>query len=230
VVLDHGLTDLRGWIEQDEVYVYASPYTRRVKERNQEIAEASIAQNSRTIFLGHQDIIGVNYGGYVVEHGLDPDMLKDKFHFSFVGHCHDKLQVRDRVWSVGAPMEHNFSDEAKEHGFYILDTKDQMSVEFIVNSMSPRFHTLHYGDGIDTKFVGDPEKDFYRVILDGVDEPEEVKSIRYKRVMKRPSQGGAKRTTISMADSTKDIIEKYVEARAGKLDQDKLVEIGRKLL
>lgn len=229
IVMEQGLHNMQGYIQQDELWVYASPYTRSVKDRNQEIIDLSVAENSKTIFFGHQDIKGVHYGGFEVVNGLDPDTLSNKFIYSFIGHCHDMLEVRPNVISIGAPMEHNFSDEGKDHGFWILDTS-QMTIEFVQNIMSPRFHTLQYGDTKATKFVGDPENDFYRVILDGVDEPDEVKSIRHKRLMRRPSQSGAKRTTISVADSSKDIIEKYVEARAGKLDQDRLIEIGRKLL
>jgi len=230
--LDGNLVVLEdGWFQIEELSIYASPYTRKVVQRNARIEEI-IVNNPESIFFGHQDILGVNYGGYVVENGLDPDVLSKKFRWSFVGHCHDMLRVRENVISIGAPLEHNFSDEGKAHGWWILNTSagGDEQLQFMENTGSPKFHTLQYGTNLATEFVGDPEKDFYRVILEGVDMPEEVKAIRNKRIMQRPKRDSSKRTTISLSDSGKDIIEKYVEARKGKLDGDKLVEVGRKYL
>lgn len=220
-----------GWFQIEDLSIYASPYTRKAKERNERI-DSLVMKYNESIFFGHQDIIGVNYGGYVVEHGLDPDMLSKKFRLSLIGHCHDMLRVRDNVISIGAPLEHNFSDEGKAHGWWILDTTagGDEYLQFMENKGSPKFHTLRVGESLATAMVGDPEKDFYRVILDGVEMPEQVKAIRYKRVINRPARDSSKRTTISLADSGKDIIEKYVDARAGTMNRDKLIEVGRKYL
>ena len=225
-----------GWFQIEkhhfELDIYAMPYIRKINERGKMLAEVTVKAEGLTLFFGHQDIIGVNYGGYVVEHGLDPDMLSKKFDYSFIGHCHDMMKIRDNVISIGSPLEHNFSDEGKAHGWWLFDTSavEEHRLQFMENTGSPCFHTLQYGSEIKTKFVGKSEKDFYRIILDGVEMPEEVKAIKYKRIIQRPARESSKRTTISLSDSGKDIIEKYVDTRAGSLDKAKLIEIGRKYL
>ena len=221
----------QGWEEfrDDDVEFYCAPYRRDVKTLNEEIANLEVDNPRNVYFLGHQDIIGVSYGGYKVERGLDPEMLSKKFKYSFIGHWHESKKIMDNVISIGAPMQFNFSDEGTEHGWWILDTGTN-EVGFVKTEGYPEFHTLHYGEDFRAEFVGDKQKDFYRVILDGVEEPEETRDIVYKRIMKRPGGKSSKRTSMSVADSEKDIVEKYVETRGGALDHKKLVEIGRKYL
>lgn len=240
-VLEQGWKDIT--LADERVRFYFAPYRRDVKTLNEEIESIEVGNNAQLglqgrvpgeaflegYFLGHQDVIGVSYGGYKVERGLDPDMLSKKFKYSFIGHWHESKKIRDNVVSIGSPMQYNFSDEGTDHGWWILDTKTG-EVEFVKTEGQPEFHTLQYGEDVATEFIGDKQNDFYRVILDGVEEPEETQDIIYKRIMKRPGSQSSKRTSISVADSTKDIIEKYVESRGGDFDQKKLVEIGRTYL
>jgi len=224
----------QGFIKRTGLYavghgVYVEPYTRKVKELSQRIA--SVETNpEKDIFFGHQDILGARYGGFVVEQGLDADMLSKKFRWSFVGHNHTPSKIRDNVISVGAPLQHNFGDAGGDRGWWILDTK-KGEVEFVKNNFSPQFVDYTYHSEIGDIFSGDRAKDFYRIKVVGqVELSEGLKEIRWKRISYDIKSQAKKRAEISFSDKKEDIIQKYVKLRGGDLDHKRLIEMGRKYL
>lgn len=221
----------------DVFRVYTEPFTRKIKELNERIAELK-TNPEQDIFFGHQDIIGQRYGGFVVEHGLDANVLSKKFKWSFIGHWHQPAEIRENVVSVGAPLQHNFGDVRTEwdkanRGWWILDTEKAISLKFVPNISSPEFVDYIWDPNVEEKdFIpGDWEKDFYRLKVIGHAElPERLKRIKWKRVSYEIKGQVKKRTTISFSDKKEDVIQKYVELRGGNLDHKKLIEIGRKYL
>jgi len=215
------------WISYGGDKFFAAPFTRRVKELNDMIANLDTADPSGSVFLGHQDIIGVNYGGFVVELGLNPDMLSKKFRWSFTGHFHNVLNVRENVISVGAPLQHNFSDVGERRGWWIYETN--MDPIFIENTFSPKFQDFECSDDA-TEAPGQHDRDFYRVKIKGITPPAAVKKLKWKRVSYEVSSERKERSVLKFSDSREDIITKYVDARAGELDKKKLIELGRNYL
>jgi len=204
---------------------YIEPFTRKTKELRERLIALEPKENS--IFLGHQDIIGSQYGGFTVERGLDADVLSKKFRWSFIGHWHEPNQVRENVISVGAPLQHNFGDSLGAKGWWILDT-EKGEAKLIENTFSPRFYSIKV-DSETTEIPGDPAKDFYRIEIKG-ETPDVLGKIRWKRTSKVVESQTKTRTTISFADKQEDIITKYVDLRGGDLDHKKLIEVGRRYL
>lgn len=213
-----------GWFLDKGIYI--EPFTRKIKELNERIARLE-TDPEEDIFFGHQDIIGTRYGGFVVEQGLDADVLSKKFKWSFVGHWHVTSRVRENVISIGAPLQHNFGDANQSRGWYIFDS-EKGEVKFVANHFSPRFYDIKV-DPETTESPGDPLKDFYRIKTRG-ELPEFLNKLRWKRISRVVEGEVKKRTTISFSDKKEDIIEKYVEMRGGNLDHKKLVEMGRRYL
>ena len=220
-----------GWYDN----IYIEPYTRKVQEQTERLKNLQVT-NDNAIFLGHQDIVGVKYYGFLVTEGLDATILKDKFKWSFVGHCHEPFQIRERVISVGAPLQHSFNDAGGERDWWILDGD---KLEFIVNRFSPKFFdiTVDEDETILSKvkpdvdhLLADLEKDFFRVNVIGIQPPKDLDLLRWRRVSYAPKSSKKIRTELKFSDSYESIIEKYVDARCGSLDKTKLVEIGRKYL
>jgi len=78
---------------------------------------------------------------------------------------------------------------------------------------------------------GDPDVDYYWVTVKGSKLPERFKPIRWKRVNFELENTIKDRIDMRLSDSTDDIIEKYVKAKnPHELNNDKLIEIGRKYL
>lgn len=212
--------------EGERVRVRVLPYQRAIIGTNKEIEELN-TNPEKDVFLGHQDVVGVNYGGFVVEKGLDADILSKKFKLSLLGHCHDSQKIRDNVYSVGAPMQHNFGDFLSPRGWWILDTKTY-EMKFIENDFSPRFWKIKTNQENEPQDLpGNPEKDFYWITVKGSELPVRFKSIRWKRVSFEIKNEKKERVGISLSDSFEDIIEKYVKYQNTNLDEKKLIKFGR---
>ncbi len=202
--------------------IYVAHYNRKVSELVEQIEKLEVPK--RTIFLGHQDLIGSEYGAIINKNGIDPDLLSKKFWYSFVGHYHTSQQVRDNVISVGAPLQHSFSDIDSKRGWWIFDT-DTEELTFKENTFSPQFKELivEKGAGVD---ISDSHN-FYRIKVKGSNAPKGIDNIRFKRISYEDVGAGKRRSTLSLSDKKEDIIEKYVKLKGGDLDASKLIELGR---
>jgi len=246
-----------GWYKlRKDVDFYIEPCTRKVSDLMKRIETVSTVPE-KSIFLGHQDLIGMEYGGYKVERGLDPKILSKKFKYSFVGHYHNPGIIQENVVSVGAPLQHSFNDAAKmnsdsnfdenaKRGWFIYDDSKpdrnknttlksiDSKLKFIKNTEAPEFIDYVYDpEKKEKEFIpGNWEKDYYRIKVIGNHElPERLKRIKWKRVSYELRSVKKGRTTISFSDKKEDLLMKYVEVKAGDhLDKKVLIEIGREYL
>ena len=238
------------WIKDSRFFnipIYAEPCTRKIKELTDRIENLETNIQEGPIFLAHQDMLGMRYGGFVVDQGLDAELLSHKFRWSFIGHYHnpEKMELhkgdvdlfKDNVISVGAPLQHNFGDAGEPRGWWIIRIGDDghefdpEQIDFITNDFSPQFVDFTVKENQKFGIIpGLADRDFYRIKVEGKDLPEELNSIRWKRISHTISGQARRRTTISFSDKKEDIIEKYVKARGGELDYKRLIDMGRKYL
>ena len=176
-------------------------------------------------------MIGMQYGGFTVDEGLDPKDLLRLIKWSFVGHYHTPGQIHNNVVSVGAPLQHNFGDVGSNRGCWIFDEEEDKAT-FIQNNTSPRFYDIVYTDNKLQIKGGDKEldydNDFFRVKVSGEDLPKEVEKMRWKRISYEVATKMKSRGDLKFSDSKESVIEKYVNLRGGDLDKKKLIEIGRR--
>jgi len=231
------------WIIRQGVDIYVEPCTRKISDLMKRIETLKVV-GEESIFLGHQDLIGMEYGGYKVERGLDSEILSKKFKYSFVGHYHSPKIFHENIISVGASLQHSFNDAAEtnsdssfdedaKRGWWIFDS-DKPELKFIKNKEAPEFIDYVYDpEKKEKEFIpGDWEKDYYRIKVIGNHElPERLKRIKWKRVSYELRSVKKGRTTISFSDKKEDLLKKYVEVKAGDhLDKKVLIEIGREYL
>jgi len=232
-----------GWYKlRKDIDFYIEPCTRKVSDLMKRI-EILETVPKKSIFLGHQDLIGMEYGGYKVERGLDPKILSKKFKYSFVGHYLNPGIIQGNVISVGAPLQHSFSDAAEtnsdssfdenaKRGWFIYDS--ETGVRHIRNKEAPEFIDYIFDpEKKEKEFIpGNWEKDYYRIKVIGNHElPERLKRIKWKRVNYELRDAKKTRTTISFSDKKEDLLAKYAKVKAPEhLDQKLLVEIGRDYL
>lgn len=218
---DHS-AEIGGWT------IEMFPFTRDIDALNARLKEHP--RTTKTIALLHQDMIGSMYGKFLVEKGLYPELLADKFPYSFVGHFHDQKSMSPTVWSVGSPLMLSFGEQDQTKGWLFLDT-DEGVVKQLPNSVSPKFRTIITEDGSEITALTDEEaaRDFFRIIVHGSEMPD-LSRLRWRRVKMETVSDRKKRTTISFSDSTLDLITKYVKAKHGDLDEGLLIETGRRYL
>jgi len=204
------------------------PFTRDIDMLNGQLKEH--ARTHKTVALLHQDMIGSMYGKFLVEKGLYPELLADKFSFSFVGHFHDQKAMSPTVWSIGSPLMLSFGEQEQTKGWLFLDTEEG-TVKPLANGTSPKFRTIITTDGSEITALTDEEasRDFFRIIVQGSEMPD-LSRLRWKRVKVESVSDKKKRTTISFSDSTQDLITKYVKARNSDLDEGLLIDAGRRYL
>lgn len=232
VVIDKPMfLDKVGRYSEKWLKIYAEPYTRKVTGLTERLEKLKLEPNM--VFLGHQDMIGMQYGGFTVDEGLDPKKLLASFKWSFVGHAHTPGRIHNNVVSVGAPLQHNFSDVGVKKGWWIFD-EEKNEATHILNTTSPRFYDITYTDNKLQVKGGAKEfdygRDFFRVKVSGEDLPKEVEKMKWKRVSYEVAVKSKTRGDLKFSDSPQTILEKYVEIRGGDLDRKKLIEIGRKYL
>ena len=213
-------TEIEGWA------IKIFPFTRDIDELNSRLKE--FPRTEKTIAILHQDMIGSMYGKFLVEKGLYPELLADRFAYSFVGHFHDQKAMSPTVWSIGSPLMLSFGEQDQTKGWLFLDT-DEGVVRPLVNEVSPKFRTVTIEEGSEVA-LSDEEasRDFFRFLVHG--RVPDLSRFRWKRVKVETVSEKKKRTTISFSDSTLDLIAKYVKARNPGLDESALIEAGRRLL
>lgn len=241
------LCDEAGWVtsKDADTQIYVEPCIRGVKAIDHRVAALKSRENA--IFLSHSDVKGVNYRGFVVDNGLDADLLSERFKWSFIGHWHTPKKLRRNVISVGAPLQHNFNDVGGKRGWWIFDS-NSTKLKYIENIDAPRFWDIEIEEDDELQEAlhegakkaelepvlrtpGDPHKDFFRIKVLGNKLPKGLSYIRWKRITyELPKTASKTRSELKFSDSSAALIKKYVADRGGKLDHKKLIEVGQRYL
>jgi len=202
-----------------EERLYIEPYSRRISEVNERLK--NIAIENDYVFLGHQDINGISYGGAPVTNGLDADFLSKKFKFSFIGHYHNPAVVRKNVISVGAPLQNSFSDLGTQKGWWIFDGNE---TKFEENTISPIFKEISIKS--EDEIIAVDEKNFYRVKISGTTLPKGIERLTFRRPMFIRQEIRRGRSEIQFSDSIETVLKKYIDGQKSNLDGEKLFNIG----
>ena len=220
----------------DAYRAFVWPYMRAVKDMEHIIKGQNDA--GADIFFGHQDLVGMRYGGITSQVGIRPEFLQEHFKASFVGHCHASQMIHAEnghsVVSVGSPLQLSFAEMYNVPTFWTYDTEED-GIQETLNNFSPKFKEIVIEDGAD-RLLHEQDPDgvnFYRVIVRAKQVPEWVGGLKWKRVVYEAQAEAKKRDRgdLKFADTLEQIVEKYVRLKAGPgLDEKRLVELGRKYL
>lgn len=156
------------------------------------------------------------------------DLLPGKFKQVLLGDVHDPMELRKNVRYVGAPMQIDYRDAGGTRGFYLLDTEDN-SLEFVENTISPRFHVIE-----DATVEGVRAQDFVRVRTDDPGIAEEALAAA-QRVAHHVETTFVEdedievRLDVRTDQEDADVLRRFVEHQ-GLPDADPLVNLGLDLL
>jgi DNA repair exonuclease SbcCD nuclease subunit len=156
------------------------------------------------------------------------NLLPDRFTQVLLGDVHDPMELRENVRYVGAPLQIDYRDAGGTRGFCLLDTKAG-TVEFVENTVSPRFHVIE-----DATVAGIQPKDFVRIKTDDPD-------IAAEAVAKVTGKAHHVETTFVPLDDTParldirtdqeegEILRRFV-AHHGLAGADALIALGQDIL
>ena len=131
--------------------------------------------------FGHFEIQSFKMNNFkVCDHGLSPmDLLEKRTSKVFSGHFHNrnsKTYKEGDIYYIGNTFPMDFSDEANEKGYHILDlVNDELT--FIKNPVSPKYIKVYFSK-IDKYEEDDIKNNIIKVVFDeeiSLDESEKIK-------------------------------------------------------
>jgi DNA repair exonuclease SbcCD nuclease subunit len=220
------------------------------EDNEQEIKEF-IAKSTSKVCFGHFEIKGFEMDrGYVCTGGIDRESLS-KYNMVITGHFHHR-STDGHIFYVGSPGEMTWADYGDRRGFHIFDT-ETLDLDFIENPFS-MFHKVVYNDDQNsvssfglTSLESVQNKDFskfantmVKVVVAHKDNPvlfDHFMDALYKvhpldvtivEDFTDYSQYGED-DVINQADSTTDILDKYVDSIEVGLDKGKMKTLLREV-
>lgn len=120
---------------------YRKPISEYYKEFYKDTFSTQEVKNQ--IILSHNDIAGINYGGYTSKHGFKIDDIENNCNLYINGHLHNQTWVTDKILNLGNITGQNFSEDAFKynHTLAILDT-ETLKVELIENPYAYNFYKI----------------------------------------------------------------------------------------
>lgn len=97
----------------------------------------------KRVIFSHNDIAGLNYGGYKSKVGFPIDEILEECDLFINGHLHNHKVENGRVVNLGNLTGQNFSEDANiyPHRIAILETAD-LSIEYVDNPHAIKFYKL----------------------------------------------------------------------------------------
>ena len=204
-------------------------------EENEQKIKDFIEKSKSKVCFGHFEIAGFEMDrGNVCNTGIDRNYLS-KYETVISGHFHHRSSD-GHIFYVGSPGEMTWADYGDKRGFHIFDT-ETFELEFIENPYR-MFHKVIYDDRVDT-LESVANKDFSNIhntmvkvvvvykdnpvlfdhFMDAVykAQPLDVTIVEDFTDYNEISEDDV----IDQADSTTDILNKYVDAIEIGLDKDK---------
>ena len=108
------------------------------------------------IIFSHNDIAGIQLGGFVSQEGFSLDEIKETKALFLNGHLHNGGWLGDHIYNVGNLCGQNFSEDAflYKHTAWILDT-EAGKIERYENPYSFRFYKLDFTERNDIDYIND---------------------------------------------------------------------------
>lgn len=127
----------------DNTQIHFLPY---VLETEKQELKTYLNKNSscdKHIIISHNDIAGINYGGFESTLGFSIDEIEENCDLFLNGHLHNSEWVSDKILNVGSFSGHNFTNDSSryKYGVWVLDT-ETLKIEFFENPYSLNFYKL----------------------------------------------------------------------------------------
>lgn len=121
------------------------------------IDKLRLTRTSNTIILSHNDLAGVNYGGFVSTNGFGVGEILSCCDLFINGHLHNSgfVDSDEKILNLGNLSGQNFSEDAFNHRHYcaVLDT-NTLKLDFMENPYAFNFYKLSLIDNVSIPKIG----------------------------------------------------------------------------
>lgn len=216
------------WETDDkDLLIHCVPYSKnaqRIKDWIGTMADRYQGdKDTNHICLFHLGISGafVGSGSYPMADAFNPEDLKPDFYKYIIGgHFHRAqfIQGYPHFLYTGAPIEHSFSDEGEDKGYYIIDTSKRWDVSF-VPTPAPKFNTvtsadLHHPDFENLLLSYEYHGDYVRAVLKEDELPKFIKlvpaGLQYKTILEKSYQEQT-RIDVKIGMTEEEVVTKYAQ-------------------
>ena len=106
-----------------------------------------LKENKKIIIVSHNDIKGLQYGGFESKDGYDIEDIEQHCTLFINGHLHNGSKFCNNGYNIGNITGQNFSENAfkYKHRMMLVDT-DTMSIEYIENDWALNFYKFEVFD------------------------------------------------------------------------------------
>lgn len=95
------------------------------------------------IIFSHNDIKGLQYGGYLSTNGVDKDSIENNCALFINGHLHNHTEVGNKIINLGNISGQNFSEDAAVYKHYIMKVdSNTLEVDYYKNPYAMNFYKL----------------------------------------------------------------------------------------
>lgn len=205
-------------------------------DENESKIQRFIASSTSKICFGHFEIQGFEMDrGNICQDGIDRNYL-NKYKMVISGHFHHRSSD-GHIYYVGSPMEFTWADYGDRRGFHIFDT-ETFDLEFIENPYK-MFHKIIYDDRKETlESVSKTDFSLYtnamvKVVIVNKDNPILFDHFMDALYKVQPLDATIvedftdynelnEETTIDQAESTTQILYRFIDSAEIGLDKDKM--------
>lgn len=153
----------------------------------------------------------------------------DSFETCIFGDVHEPIELSCGMYA-GAPLQHTYRDAGSRRGFWILNIKkSSYSLEFVENTVSPRFHTIESSEDIPKAKVQDG--DFVRIRSDDVEPAQIDADATIEREATPDDEEVLPRLRLTSSEGHRKILSKYLDHMGiQRKRKKKYVKIGLDIL
>jgi len=114
------------------------------KSLKEYLVQYKIETKRPLIIISHNDISGINYGGFISKAGFTVDEITDNCKFFLNGHLHNTEWITDKILNIGSLSAHNFTNDSfkYKYGLWIFDT-ETWQFQFIENPYGFNFYKFN---------------------------------------------------------------------------------------
>lgn len=143
----------------DDVQVCFLPYLTEYNKLDDIFKLDSQIVNKRIIF-SHNDIKGIQYGGFLTTSGFDIDDIKNSCDLFINGHLHNGCRINNVV-NLGNLTGQNFNEDAfkYEHCALIIDT-DSLHIDFYKNPHAFNFYKVDFTEDSSIDYINEMSAKF----------------------------------------------------------------------